>query len=185
MRRILVVGSTGAGKSTLAHELGERLGVPYHELDALHFAGPGWARDPHFAARVAEIAATPAWVLDSYGTPDVRPLLWERADTVVWLDYPRHVVMPRVLRRSLRRTVLRERIFNGNRETLREWFRGDHPARWAWSQYAPRRAALTALTTDPALAPLHTLRFTAPREARRWLRTIGAGRGERRKGPAG
>ncbi|MFE9117462.1 adenylate kinase [Streptomyces sp. NPDC007172] len=172
MRRVLVVGSTGAGKSTLARALGERLDVPYHELDALHFAGPGWAEDPHFATRVAEIAATSAWVLDSYGTPEVRPLLWERADTVLWLDYPRRVVMLRVLRRSLRRTVRRERIFNGNRETLTEWFRPDHPARWAWSQYAPRRATLTALTTDPAFTPLHTLRFTEPRATRRWLSTL-------------
>ncbi|PJN03282.1 adenylate kinase [Streptomyces sp. CB01201] len=172
MRRVLVVGSTGAGKSTLARALGERLDLPYHEVDALHFAGPGWAEDPRFATRVAEIAATPAWVLDSYGTPEVRPLLWERADTVLWLDYPRRVVMPRVLRRSLRRTVLRERIFHGNRETLTEWFRPDHPARWAWSQYASRRAALAALTTDPAFTPLHTLRFTAPRETRRWLSAL-------------
>ncbi len=41
MRRILVVGSTGAGKSTLARGLGGRLGLPYHEMDALYFTGTG------------------------------------------------------------------------------------------------------------------------------------------------
>ena len=108
MQRILVVGVTGAGKSTLARALSGRLGVPYHEMDALYFNGPGWATNTRLVEDVAEVTAGPCWIIDSLGYPQVRDLLWERADTVVWLDFPRRVVMPRVLRRSLRRTVTRE-----------------------------------------------------------------------------
>ncbi|MFC1430062.1 adenylate kinase [Streptacidiphilus sp. N1-3] len=169
MRRILVAGITGAGKSTLARTLGERFGLPFHEMDALHFTGPGWAVNPEFGAEVARIAAGPAWIFDSFGYPEVRDLLWEQADTVLWLDYPKRVVLPRVLRRSLRRTLLRERVFGGNREKLTEWFSPDHPVRWAWSQHATRRADIGRRAHDPRFAPLQVIRFATPAETAAWL----------------
>ncbi|MER0448212.1 adenylate kinase [Streptomyces sp. Edi4] len=174
MHRILVTGSTGAGKSTLARALGERIGVPYYEMDALFYAGPGWAEDPRFGTRVAEIASTGAWVFDSYGPTEVRDLLWERADTVVWLDYPRRVVMPRVLRRSARRTLTRERVFNGNRETLTGWFRPEHPARWSWAQHTSRAADIAARARNPDYEPLRTVRLTTPRQTKTWLARLPA-----------
>ncbi|WP_406506850.1 adenylate kinase [Streptomyces sp. NBC_00212] len=172
MQRILVAGATGSGKSTLARAVSTRLEIPYHEMDELYFAGPNWRENPQFTTRIREIADSPTWIFDSFGYPKVRDLLWERADTVVWLDYPRRVVMPRVLRRSLRRTVLRERLFNGNRETLTDWFTRDHPARTSWTQHGPRRAEIGARAGDTRFAPLRTLRFTAPRAAAGWLRTL-------------
>ncbi|WP_214414024.1 hypothetical protein [Sphaerisporangium fuscum] len=172
MQRILVVGISGAGKSTMARALSSRLALPYHEMDALYFGGPGWAVNERFAAQVTEIAGSPAWVFDSYGYPEVRDLLWECADTIVWLDYPRRAVMPRILRRSLRRTLLREPIFNGNRETLAGWFRRDHPAWWAWSQHAARRADIQRRIGDRRFAPLRVLRFTSIHASAGWLGSV-------------
>ncbi|WP_329118903.1 AAA family ATPase [Streptomyces sp. NBC_01465] len=167
MKRVLVVGSTGAGKSTLARELSRRLGLEFHEMDALHFIGPGWQANPDLLAQVTRIVDGPdGWVFDSIGQPVVRDLLWERADTVVWLDYRRSVVLWRVLRRSLRRTLLRERVFGGNRERVVEWIRPDHPVRWAMSQHNDRRAEILRRTRDPRFAPLHVIRYESPRDAR-------------------
>ncbi|MGH4031435.1 adenylate kinase [Actinomycetota bacterium Odt1-20B] len=172
MRRILVVGVTGAGKSTLARAVGERLGLPYHEMDALYFTGPGWAVNDRLAETVSRLTAEDRWVMDSLGAPEVRDLMWERADTVVWLDYPRRVIMPRVLRRSLRRTATRARVFGGNRETWSAWLTTDHPAWSAWSQYASRRRTLADRTRDPRFAPLTTLRLARPDEAAAWLAAL-------------
>lgn len=172
MRRILVVGVTGAGKSTLARAVGRRLDVPYHEMDALYFTGPGWAVNAELAETVARLAAGPCWIVDSLGYPEVRDLLWERADTVLWLDYPRRVVMPRVLRRSLRRTVTRESLFGGNRETWAGWLSREHPAWWAWSQYRGRRREIEQRTRDPRFSPLRTLRFSRPDATAEWLRSL-------------
>ncbi|MET9604207.1 AAA family ATPase [Streptomyces sp. NPDC006512] len=172
MKRILVTGISGAGKTTMARALAARLGLPFHEMDTLRYAGPGWAPNPGLHEELAAIAAGPRWVLDSVGPAGGRDPLWTRADTVVWLDYPRSVVMPRVLRRSVRRTLTRERIFGGNVESLADWFTADHPVRWAWSRHAARRAEIDGLTRDPRFAPLRTLRFRAPRQADRWLRTL-------------
>ncbi|MEU0039614.1 MULTISPECIES: AAA family ATPase [unclassified Streptomyces] len=172
MKRILVAGITGAGKTTMAQALAVRLELPFHEMDALKFTGPRWASNPDLREQVATIAATPGWIFDSFGYPEVRDLLWTHADTVVWLDYPKSVIMPRILRRSLRRTLLRERIFGGNVETLSGWFSSDHPAWWAWSQHGARRSEIARRTQDPRFAPLHVIRFRSPRRADQWLRTL-------------
>ncbi|MFD9336939.1 adenylate kinase [Streptomyces sp. NPDC060028] len=170
MQRVLVVGISGAGKSTLARALGRRLRLPYHEMDALHFTGPGWAVSPTYAEDAARIAGTDRWIFDSFGAPAVRDLLWERADTVVWLDHPRRVVMRRVLLRSLRRSLTRERLFGGNRESWREWLRPDHPAWWAWSRYGSRRAEIGRRAADARFAPLTVIRLRSPGAAEAWLR---------------
>ncbi|MFK0238563.1 P-loop NTPase family protein [Streptomyces vinaceus] len=172
MQRILVVGVTGAGKSTLARALSGRLGLPYHEMDALYFEGPGWATNGSFSEDVSALTAGPRWIIDSLGYPEVRDLLWNRADTVVWLDYPKRVIMPRVLRRSLRRTVTREALFGGNRETWRDWLSREHPAWWAWSQHGIRHREVQRRIHDPRFAPLDTLRFGHPDETSAWLASL-------------
>ncbi|MEU8760131.1 AAA family ATPase [Streptomyces sp. NPDC048659] len=169
MKRVLVVGVTGAGKSTLARALNKRLGLPYVEMDALYFTGPDWTANAAFAEDVARLTAGSHWVVDSLGYPEVRDLLWDRADTVVWLDYPRRVVVPRVLRRSLRRSATREVLFGGNRETWAGWLSPEHPVRWAWSQHAERRREIGRRTHDERFAPLRVLHFAEPGAATAWL----------------
>ena len=173
MERILVVGVTGAGKSTLARAVGERLGVPYHEMDALYFSGPDWTVNEALTDDVLRLTSEPRWIIDSIGSPEVRDLLWEKADTVLWLDYARRVIMPRVLRRSLRRTVTRESVFGGNRETWAGWLSREHPVWWAWSQYASRRREIESRTRDPRFAPLTTHRFAQPAATEAWLAYLG------------
>ncbi|MFJ8934825.1 AAA family ATPase [Streptomyces sp. NPDC102365] len=172
MQRILVVGVTGAGKSTLARAVGERLELPYYEMDALYFTGPGWAANDTLVEDVERLTSEPRWIVDSLGYPEVRDLLWERADTVLWLDYGKRVVMPRVLRRSVRRTVTRESIFGGNRETWAGWLSKEHPVRWAWSQHAGRRREIERRTRDSRFAPLDTLRFSRPGDTAAWLTSV-------------
>ncbi|WP_433444694.1 hypothetical protein [Nonomuraea sp. CA-141351] len=172
MERILVVGVTGAGKSTLARTLSRRLDLPYHEMDAVYFTGPDWAVNEKLTEDVSRVTAEPLWIVDSLGYPEVRDLLWGRADTVIWLDYAKRVIMPRILRRSLRRTVTREVLFGGNRETWADWLSKEHPAWWAWSQHATRRREIDRRTRDPRFAPLSTLRFGHPDDTAAWVASL-------------
>ena len=117
-RRFVVIGTTGSGKTTLSRKLAGRLGVPHVELDALHW-GPGW-EEPGvevFRGRVREAVSGDAWVVDG-NYSEVRDLVWGRADTVVWLDFPLRVIMRRLVPRSLKRVALRERLWGTNTETL-------------------------------------------------------------------
>jgi len=101
MRRVMVIGCGGAGKSTLAKKLAERSALPLIHLD-LHHWRPGWQLPDRtdWRAQVAALAAAPEWVIDGNysNTYDIR---MPRADTLIWLDYPR----PTCLRRVLLRTV--------------------------------------------------------------------------------
>lgn len=172
MKRILVTGSTGAGKSRMARAIARHLAIPFHEMDALAFAGPGWRENEHLVEDVSRVSAGTCWVFDSLGYPQVRDLLWSRADTIVWLDYSRAVVMRRVLRRSASRTLLRRRIFGGNVETLASWLSPGHPAWWAWTQYTARRAEIASRCASTQFAPLDVIRLATPREAKAWLAAL-------------
>ena len=172
-RRILVGGISGVGKTTLARQLAERLGLPYVEMDALYH-GPGWQPRAEFTDDVARFAATPEWVTDSHGYRVVRDLLWSRADTVVWLDYPRRIVMWRVITRTWRRRRRREPLFNGNVEgPLWTFFTDrDHIVRWAWTQHHHRREDMARRRNDPAYRHLTVVHLRHPREAARWLAAV-------------
>lgn len=99
MQRVLVIGSPGAGKSTLSHELAARTGLPLFHLDKL-FWRPGWVeRDrEEGCAELAQVLAGERWIIDgNYGS--TMPMRLARADTVVWLDYPTSLCLARVFRR--------------------------------------------------------------------------------------
>lgn len=169
MRRVLVAGISGAGKTTMARRLAERLELPCYELDALHH-GAGWQKRPEFEADVERFAASDAWVCEDQYRTFIGELLWDRADTVVWLDHSRPVIMARVVRRTFGRLAVRAELWNGNRERWRDLPRADHPIRWAWAQHADRRertAALAARHPDVRMVRLGT-----PAHARAWLDTI-------------
>ena len=147
MRRILVIGSGGAGKSTLATELGARLGLPVVHLDALYWHA-GWVETPaaEWRAVVTELVTRDAWVMDGNygGTLDLR---LPACDTVVLLDLPRVVCLWRVLRRWLRyagRT--RPDMAPGCPEQLTWEF-----VRWvAWDYPLRRRPAMRRRLADVA-----------------------------------
>ncbi len=121
-QRIAVVGVTGTGKTTLASRLADILGIPHVELDALNWQR-GWqpAETQVFRQRVDQALQGRAWTTDG-NYAEVRDIVWARADTLVWLDLPFALSFWRLTTRSLRRLVLREVLWNDNRETFKDLF---------------------------------------------------------------
>jgi adenylate kinase family enzyme len=172
VRRISIVGSAGAGKSTTGRELAHILGVPFVELDSIYHQ-PDWVPLPveEFRHRVAEVAAGDGWVVDGNYSA-VRPLVWARADTVVWLDLPRRTVMRQVVWRTLRRATFRIELWNGNRErwaNLFTWVPEDSVVSWAWHRHGVYHERYAAAAADPAYAHLRFIRLRNRREVRRFL----------------
>jgi adenylate kinase family enzyme len=177
--RIAVVGTSGSGKTTFAAALAAATGVRHIDLDAVTWQ-PGWVAlheaDPQeFVRRCAEAMAGEAWVsCGNYITS--RPSLLARATDLVWLDYPRALVMSRVIRRSFTRALRREELWpgTGNREDFARWLDKGHPIRWAWDTYHRRKRQYEALFTSPAVAHLTTHRVTRPREAQALIGSLAA-----------
>ena len=173
-RRVSVVGSTGTGKTTFARDLAAILNVPHTELDAVVWQ-PNWKLLPpeEFQARVLPRLAEPGWVIDgNYGGAGVRPLIWDRADTIIWLDFSLTVIYRRLLSRTLARLRDGKELWpgTGNRETLRGVFLSrDSLLWWALKTYWRRKRNYAALLALPQYVHIQKLRFTRPSEADRWL----------------
>jgi adenylate kinase family enzyme len=172
VRRVVVIGNSGSGKTRLAAGLSRRLGVPHVELDAIYHQS-GWVPLPEeqMRARVAEAVAGRRWVVDgNYSV--VRDLVWDRADTIIWLDLPRWVVARQVVWRTLRRAALRRQLWNGNRERWRNFFSLDPMESvivWSWRKHGSYREQYARAMRDPRWVGLHWVRLQSRRAAHRLL----------------
>jgi adenylate kinase family enzyme len=166
-RRILIRGGSGAGKSTLGTELARRLDLPFVELDALHH-GPNWT-----AASAAELRARVrglldderGWVIDGNYDDKLGSLLLDRAEIIVWLDLALGLKLFRLVRRTARRWIRQEELWNGNRESFKDAFWGiDALFPWAVRTHFQYRRVWPSRFAGRPLVRLRT-----PSEVASWL----------------
>lgn len=175
-----MVGNSGSGKTRLARRLAGLLAVPHVELDAIHHL-PGWEPiDPDtFLREIEALTAGDGWVIDgNYRTVVVDGPVWQRADTVVWVDLPRYVVTYQVVVRTLRRVVRREELWNGNREPLSNLYSWDpykSIIRWSWTQHSKYEERFCSAMSSPAYAHLRFVRLRSRADIGRWLEDVGGG----------
>jgi adenylate kinase family enzyme len=170
IQRILVYGVTGSGKTTLAGQIGERTGLPWHAVDDLTWQ-PGWVvvPDEEQRRRIAAICAGECWVLDTaYGKWLDLPL--QRVELIVGLDYPRWLSLQRLVRRTLARAVDRRPICNGNVESFRSAFSRDWIVYWHFRSFKRKRRRMRGWAADPS-APA-TVLLRSPRRTRQWLHSL-------------
>ncbi len=146
-QRISVVGTIGAGKTTFARKTSKLLDAPHIELDALHWE-PNWVEAPNdlFRERVKQSLQGDSWVADG-NYHQARDIVWNRADTVVWLD----------------------QLWNGNQEHIRGLFTRDSVFLWAIRTYRRRRRQYPILLRKPENSHLTVVRLRSPREAGEFL----------------
>ncbi len=170
---VVVVGTTGSGKTTFASRLARLLAAPYIELDSLYWE-PGWVEAPPeiFRERVERALSGEGWVVDG-NYSKVRDIIWQRADTVVWLDLPFRVVLWRLTRRTFERAIYREELWSGNRESLwTHFFTRESLFLWLFQTYWRRKREYPMLFALPENAHLRTVRLRSTRQADNWLATI-------------
>ncbi|MHB1354428.1 MAG: P-loop NTPase family protein [Anaerolineae bacterium] len=174
MRRIYIIGLSGCGKATLSHRLAERCGLQHIEIDALNWQ-PGWQALPRDELRAKVRTVTEAaqdWVIDGNYSA-VRELLWQTADTIIWLDYPLWFILWRLWRRTWPRVLRRTELWNGNRETVSNAFLSrDSLFLYVIRVFRKRRRLYAQLFAERANPQATYLRFRSAKETELWLRTV-------------
>jgi hypothetical protein len=170
--RILILGRTGSGKTTLARELAATIGVPHVELDALYF-GPDFSTVPLSVLRERTSAAIAGdrWVTDGNKSA-VRDLVWPRADTVIWLDYSLAVSLWRLGKRAIWRTsVLKAQAAErtGNAGLPKQLFSAAKGVLTALRSHKGQRREYPRMFAEQENQHLAVVRLRSPRATRRWL----------------
>lgn len=166
MKRVAIIGSGGAGKTTMARALSEHTGLPVVHLDKLYWK-PGWTPTPHdvWQQHHHQLLAQDSWIIDgNYGA--TMELRLSAADTVIFLDTPRLLCLWRVLKRSLERRFSSRQatdVPEGCPERLTHEF-----LRWIWNYPKSRRPAL--LQKLSSLKGKRVVRLRSRREVATFLR---------------
>jgi hypothetical protein len=174
--RLHLIGSSGAGKTTLGRTLAQALGVPFVDLDDLYWE-PGWQEVGHdeLARRVAPTLALPGWVIVGNYRATTELHVWPRLTHLLVLDLPLPLLLRRTVWRTVRRGLTGEPCCNGNRESLLRLFHHDGVLRYLLRTWRARHARQLVLADDLALAHARVLRFERTPSVAQVLALLDAG----------
>ena len=174
-KRVVVVGVTSSGKSTLAEQLARRFDLDYIDLDALHWE-PNWQSAPLdvFRQLVRQAIQAEKWIVaGNYHT--VRDLIWPKAEAIIWLDYSLGRVLWQLTQRTFKRWWTHELLWGTNREPLLNHFKlwsNESLYHWLFKTYWRRKREYPMLLSQPEYQHLKIIRFKSPKETYEWLKGL-------------
>jgi adenylate kinase family enzyme len=149
VNRLNIVGTSGSGKSTAGKLIAKKLGYPYVELDEIQWK-PNWTESTkeELFANLERSLGGESWVLDGNYSKTI-PIKWQRVQWVVWLDFPYWLTLYQVVSRTIRRSVTKEALWAGNRESLRKaFFSRDSIIWWCLTNLSKNRRQYLAAMSD-------------------------------------
>lgn len=163
MKKIIVIGSGGAGKSTFATQLGAILNIEVIHLDKLYWK-PNWVKTPEdeWSRIIQNLLKGDSWIMDGNfgGTREMR---LRACDTVIWLDLPRRVCMYRILKRTI---VYRRQSRPDMAEGCNERFDWNF-IKWVWNY--PHRAKSRIMVEIEGLREKRVIVLKSKREVTEFL----------------
>lgn len=142
--RIIITGTTCTGKTTLGGKISNHLSIPQIDLDNFYFL-PGWEEKDAalFVADVnREIKDIDSWVVSGSYQTLLKDTVWQKANVIIWLDYPLHLILRRYFLRTWRRVVFKEKCCGENYETLGRVFSKESLFLWIFKSYWRRKARM-------------------------------------------
>ena len=172
MPRIHIVGTSGSGKTTVARKIAEKLGIKHIELDAINWQ-PNWTALPkeEFREKVKEVIEEGDWTIDGNYSA-VRDIIWDKVDTIVWLDTPFLPVFLRVTWRTLTRILTKEKLWNNNIEGMDALVGKYGMPGWVIKTHKKRRDEYPSLLTSPELENVEVKIFKSLKDANNWIKTL-------------
>ena len=171
--RVNVVGTSGSGKSTFGRALAERMGVRFIEIDEIYWK-PQWTEpdDAEFFEDLRQALAGDAWVVDGNYSRALH-IKWERVDKVIWLDMPYWLTLYQVITRTLKRSIYRQELWAGNRETLTKApFSRDSIILWSLTHLRPVRRAYEAAMNSDKYSHIEFIRLRSRDEVNKFLESV-------------
>ncbi|NIE97355.1 AAA family ATPase [Acinetobacter sp. Tr-809] len=173
MKFINIIGTTGSGKSTFARQLAQKQQLQYIELDNLLWLND-WQESSNEALflklKVAMKNAATGWVIDGLYTRTI-PMMMEKVDTVIWLDYPFYINLYRLTKRTFGRVISRKKLWedSNNRESLKLMLSKQSIFIWLIKSYPKNRKKYLALMQNPDHQHIRFIHLTSPKQTRRFL----------------
>ena len=164
-----MVGTSGSGKTTLGRQVSEVLGIPHLEMDSITHRG-GWNATTKevFVKELQAFISAPRWVVDgNYSSMDTPEVVWPRADTFVWLDLSKTTTMRRVMARTIKRVITREKLWGEIEEPWSNLYSRDPHKNimvWAWTNFDHNREKYEAAMTDGSWSHATVHRLRTPQE---------------------
>lgn len=174
MKFINIIGTTGSGKSTFARQLAQKQQLQYIELDNLLWLDD-WQESTNEALlnklKIAVETAETGWVLDGLYTRTI-PMMMEKVDTVIWLDYSFHINLYRLTKRTFGRVVSRKKLWedSNNRESLKMMLSKESIFVWLFKSYPKNRKKYLALMQNPDYQHIRFIRLTTPKQTELFLK---------------
>ena len=172
MSRVVIVGTSCAGKTTFARDLAARLNAAHIEQDALFWL-PNWVERPpsDYLDLITQQASRDAWVCDG-NYDSSRDHLWSRATTVIWLDYPFPLIFWRSLKRTVKHAVFGGKVCGDNVDSLRRLFSRNSILLWVMTSFPDRRRYYGGLFDENAYPDARKIRLRSPAETMRFLEKV-------------
>lgn len=171
--RILIIGTTGCGKTTVAVELAKILSLNHFELDAFHWK-PNWQTNSkeEFRSNIERVIYNDKWVIDG-NYRSFRDVLWPRASNLIWLDYPLRIIILRLIKRSIRRIVFKETLWNGNISNFRREFLGRNSILYdSLNTYWFRKRDYEDALNSKKYLHINVIKLDSPKETKIWLENL-------------
>lgn len=178
MKFINIIGTTGSGKSTFARQLAQKQQLQYIELDNLLWLDD-WQESTNevlfLKLKIAMKNAAIGWVIDGLYTRTI-PIMMEKVDTVIWLDYPFHINLYRLTKRTFGRVISQKNLWedSNNRENFKLMLSKQSIFIWLIKSYPKNRKKYLALMQNPDYQHIHFIRLTSPQQAARFLKQMKA-----------
>jgi adenylate kinase family enzyme len=171
MTKIVIIGSSSSGKTTLAKNISKKLDIDHQEA-RLFFWEENWKESKLevFRERVNNFTNNDKWITDGNFASSVSDIVWARADTIIWLDYSLSRTLIQFFLRSIRRSFSGEELWHGNRETL--WnsiFRPKSLFLWIITNYKRNRKRFLLLISSKKYPHISFLHFKSPKETESFL----------------